>query len=191
MAQLFLIGLLSIHHLRMLKISFTFDEITKVVSNISVTQTERTTTKVIRSTTGKATVEVTDNKLIISDPALALLGANPGDRISINYYQESKEVKLPLISLSENFSDRLAGNKLTKSNTVSFRGNQRTILLEYGTVFELKEFKDSIYKLVPLNDSSSEIVKEELLDEETALEEIADTAIFDSTLSEDEDSLPF
>lgn len=175
----------------MLKISFTFDEITKVVSNISVTQTERTTTKVIRSTTGKATVEVTDNKLIISDPALALLGANPGDRISINYYQESKEVKLPLISLSENFSDRLAGNKLTKSNTVSFRGNQRTILLEYGTVFELKEFKDSIYKLVPLNDSSSEIVKEELLDEETALEEIADTAIFDSTLSEDEDSLPF
>lgn len=191
MAQLFLIGLLSIRHLRMLKISFTFDEITKVVSNISVTQTERTTTKVIRSTTGKATVEVTDNKLIISDPALALLGANPGDRISINYYQESKEVKLPLISLSENFSDRLAGNKLTKSNTVSFRGNQRTILLEYGTVFELKEFKDSIYKLVPLNDSSSEIVKEELLDEETALEEIADTAIFDSTLSEDEDSLPF
>ena len=67
----------------MLKISFDFDETTKKVSNLTVTNSTSVTVK--RDTTGKAIVEVTANKLIISDTALAFLDANPEDRISINY----------------------------------------------------------------------------------------------------------
>ncbi len=74
---------------------------------------------------------------------------------------------------------------------MSFRGNQRTILLEYGTVFELQPFKEHIFKLVPLNDSDSEIVSEELKDEEIELEDIANEIITNSTVSDEEDSLPF
>ena len=173
----------------MLKISFDFDDTTKKVSNLTVTNSTSVTVK--RDTTGKAIVEVTANKLIISDTALAFLDANPEDRISINYFQESKEKTFPVIAKSEYFTDKKAGNKLTKSNTVSFRGNQRTILLEYGTVFELQPFKEHIFKLVPLNDSDSEIVSEELKDEEIELEDIANEIITDSTVSDEEDSLPF
>ena len=74
----------------MLKISFDFDETTKKVSNLTVTNSTSVTVK--RDTTGKAIVEVTANKLIISDTALAFLDANPEDRISINYFQESKHI---------------------------------------------------------------------------------------------------
>ena len=77
----------------MLKISFDFDETTKKVSNLTVTNSTSVTVK--RDTTGKAIVEVTANKLIISDTALAFLDANPEDRISINYFQESKEKTFP------------------------------------------------------------------------------------------------
>ena len=100
----------------MLKISFDFDETTKKVSNLTVTNSTSVTVK--RDTTGKAIVEVTANKLIISDTALAFLDANPEDRISINYFQESKEKTFPVIAKSEYFTDKKAGNKLTKSNTV-------------------------------------------------------------------------
>ena len=80
----------------MLKISFDFDETTKKVSNLTVTNSTSVTVK--RDTTGKAIVEVTANKLIISDTALAFLDANPEDRISINYFQESKEKTFPVIA---------------------------------------------------------------------------------------------
>lgn len=42
------------------------------------------------------------------------------------------------------FTDRLDGNRLTKTGTVSFRGEKRTTLLEFGTYFNLEEFKDNI-----------------------------------------------
>ena len=52
-------------------------------------------------------------------------------------------------------------------------------------------FKEHIFKLVPLNDSDSEIVSEELKDEEIELEDIANEIITNSTVSDEEDSLPF
>ena len=184
MEQSHTIGPKFIHHYNMFKISFDFDEVTKKISNISIVDSIKPIVK--RDTTGKAIVEVTSNKLIISDTALALLDANPEDRISINYFQESKENTFPLIAKSEYFTDKRNGNKLTKSNTVSFRGNQRTLLLEYGTIFELQSFKEHIFKLVPINDNDSEIVSEELKDEEQELDKLANDIITNSI----EDSLP-
>ena len=39
-------------------------------------------------------------------------------------------------------ADPTGGNRLTKSNTVSFRGMQRDILLEYGSFFKLVRFNN-------------------------------------------------
>ena len=163
----------------MLKISFDFDETTKKVSNLTVTNSTSVTVK--RDTTGKAIVEVTANKLIISDTALAFLDANPEDRISINYFQESKEKTFPVIAKSEYFTDKKAGNKLTKSNTVSFRGNQRTVLLEYGNLFKLEPFKEGMFKLVPIINDNIEQEQKDLDDLNMIGNEIAD----------DFDDLPF
>lgn len=47
------------------------------------------------------------------------------------------------------FSDAEGGNRLTKSKTVSFRGNQRNVLKEYGDLFKIVPF-NNYYKLEPI-----------------------------------------
>lgn len=153
----------------MLKISFEFDENTKSVSNLKC----EVLNKEHINSNGKPVIEVGDNKLIISPEAISLLGAVPGDRISINYAQKSNELTIPLIGKSEIFADREAGNKLTKSNTVSFKGKQRTLLLEYGSIFTMeKSTTPGMFYLKPsTDDDSTELSSPELVPEMEITEE--------------------
>ena len=90
----------------------------------------------------EATVTVADNKLVLSKEAVKALGGVAGDRIAINYWTVDNETTFPVIGKSECFGDSTGGNRLTKSNTVSFRGMQRDILLEYGSFFKLIRFNN-------------------------------------------------
>ena len=90
----------------------------------------------------EATVTVADNKLVLSKEAVKALGGVAGDRITINYWTVDSEMTFPVIGKSECFGDSTGGNRLTKSNTVSFRGTQRDILLEYGSFFKLIRFNN-------------------------------------------------
>ena len=90
----------------------------------------------------EATVTVADNKLILSKEAIKALSGVAGDRITINYWTVDSETTFPVIGKSECFGDSTGGNRLTKSNTVSFRGVQRDILLEYGSFFKLIRFNN-------------------------------------------------
>ena len=73
-----------------------------------------------------------DNKLILDPSLVKKLKAEPGDRIEIGY-RERDGLLRPIISIGEN------GNKLTKSNTVSFRGVQHNTLAQFGSNFWAKE----------------------------------------------------
>ena len=77
----------------------------------------------------EATVTVANNKLVLSKEAVKAIGGVAGDRITINYWTVDSETTFPVIGKSECFGDSTGGNRLTKSNTVSFRGMQRDILL--------------------------------------------------------------
>ena len=90
----------------------------------------------------EATVTVANNKLVLSKEAVKALGGVAGDRITINYWTVDNETTFPVIGKSECFGDSTGGNRLTKSNTVSFRGVQRDILLEYGSFFKLIRFNN-------------------------------------------------
>ena len=90
----------------------------------------------------EATVTVANNKLVLSKEAVKALGGVAGDRITINYCTVDSETTFPVIGKSECFGDSTGGNRLTKSNTVSFRGVQRDILLEYGSFFKLVRFNN-------------------------------------------------
>lgn len=90
----------------------------------------------------EATVTVADNKLVLSKEAVKALGGIAGDRIAVNYWTVDNETTFPVIGKSECFGDSTGGNRLTKSNTVSFRGVQRDILLEYGSFFKLIRFNN-------------------------------------------------
>lgn len=166
----------------MLKITFDFDEVTKSISNLKCEEIKSSKPKV--NSNGQPILEVGENKLIISPEAATLIGVTAGDRISIAYSQKSNEVTIPLIGKSEMFADKDAGNKLTKSNTVSFKGKQRTILLQYGSIFKLEpSSRNQVFSLTAITeDSSLELVSEELKQEEIDL----DIANF-----EELDKLPF
>ena len=76
-----------------------------------------------------------DNKLILDPSLVNKLKAEPGDRIEIGY-RERDGLLRPIISIGEN------GNKLTKSNTVSFRGVQHNTLAQFGSNFWVAEIDD-------------------------------------------------
>lgn len=76
-----------------------------------------------------------DNKLILDPSLVNKLKAEPGDRIEIGY-RERDGLLRPIISIGEN------GNKLTKSNTVSFRGVQHNTLAQFGSNFWAVEIDD-------------------------------------------------
>lgn len=98
-----------------------------------------------------AQLAVLENKLMLSQEAVDILEAFAGDRIAINYVQVTNQETFPVVGKSEVFGDPNAGNKLTKSHTVSFRGVQNTMLHQFGDNFELQMYKNKMYKLIKIN----------------------------------------
>lgn len=169
----------------MFKISFDFDETTKKVSNIKVVSD---TPKEVDLT--NPTLLVLDNKLKLSDSAIALLNATANDRIAINYWPVNNEETFPVIGRAEVFTDKDGGNRLTQTNTVSFRGRQRDTLLIYGDQFTLEEFKDGMFKLVPIKSVNDETqVLNEAEEDLEIVQNVLDEEIIDETF--DFDDLPF
>lgn len=109
-----------------------------------------------------------DNKYSLNTAAIELLGVEADDRLDIKFEKRDK-VRVPVIGCNTAFGTQ-GGNKLTKSNTVSFRGKNHDLLEEYGTVFSLKETdKEGIFELIgdkPIpeekEDDNVKVVDEEL-----------------------------
>ena len=160
----------------MFTISFDFDETTKKVTNIKVVSIDKTLP------TSDNYLEVQDNKLKLGKEAITLLEATSGDRIQVNYWTINNQETFPVIGKSATFTDPTGGNALSKSNTISFRGNQRTVLLEYGNMFKLESFKDGMFKLVP-------ITNEESLEKEQ--KELDDLNMLGNEIIDEFDDLPF
>lgn len=130
----------------MFTISFDFDETTKKVQNLKVVSLEP----------GLPTVQVLENKLQLSQAAIELIGAKTGDRLAINYWTVNNKETFPIIGKSEVFTDEDAGTKLTKSRTLSYRGQQMDVLKIYGNNFKLESFKEGMFKLVPIKEDNLE-----------------------------------
>lgn len=86
-------------------------------------------------------VTLCENKIIFSQETLNTIGAEEGDRINIEYDKIDNKL-IPIIYKDEN-----KGNKLTKSNTIAFKGKQNEMLSQYGDHFTIEFYKDKYYKL--------------------------------------------
>lgn len=126
----------------MFTISFDFDETTKKIKNLKVVSIEP----------GLPTVQALENKLQLSPSAIELIGVKAGDRLSINYWTVNNRETFPLIGKAETFNEE--GTKLTKSNTISYRGQQMEVLNMYGSNFTIEPFKEGMFKLVPIKEDS-------------------------------------
>lgn len=148
----------------MLRISFDFDVETQAVTNIKVVNKPSKYDNI-----DLPVIEVGDNKLIISPKAIELMSIHYGDRIAVNYIQKNNEITFPIIGKAEIFADPNAGNKLSKSNTVSFKGTQRTILTKYGLLFKIEEYRPGVFKMDSINESDLIQADESLVEEHNDL----------------------
>ena len=133
----------------------------------------KTTKLTINNDSKEALLILDDSKFLLNSAAITLLGASEGDRIHIRY-QKVDGVYYPIIGTSDAMKIK-GGNKLTKSNTVSCRGQANEKLAEYGTTFTLSNLKGSDTLFVLMGDEP--ITGEE--DSKEDIEDIDDQVDFD------------
>lgn len=114
-------------------------------------------------------VTLDSNKLILTQGAVDLLQVCEDCRIDIKYEKKDKKA-VPIIGTDAAFGTK-AGNKLTKSNTVSYRGAANEKLSAYGTIFRLEPTKnEGIYYLVGDKEPEETKVPDEIINIENELD---------------------
>ena len=153
-------------------------EITYVGKEEVTVDTAKTASKTSKSS-GKSSSKVDNNpdpivtldsnKLILTQGAVDLLQVCEDCRIDIKYEKKDKKA-VPIIGTDAAFGTK-AGNKLTKSNTVSYRGAANEKLSAYGTVFRLEPTKnEGIYYLVGDKEPEETKVPDEIINIENELD---------------------
>lgn len=139
--------------------------------------TKKSVSKVDIDTTPKLTLET--SKYILTQAAADLLGVQPDDRIDIKYEKQGKRM-VPIIGSNEAFGTK-AGNKLTKSLTVSCRGKANEELSQYGTIFTITAhpIKEGLFIL-----NGDKIIPEQQVDDAVEIKEDQSDVDLDSELDD-------
>lgn len=153
-------------------------EITYVGKDEVTVDTAKTASKTSKSSSKSSSkvdnnpdpiVTLDSNKLILTQGAVDLLQVCEDCRIDIKYEKKDKKA-VPIIGTDAAFGTK-AGNKLTKSNTVSYRGAANEKLSAYGTVFRLEPTKnEGIYYLVGDKEPEETKVPDEIINIENELD---------------------
>lgn len=183
--------------IKQISVVFDFNTDTEEVSNVKVVDsrakaTKKTTKKkdVEEDPNSPAEITLEANKLVFNQKAANILGVEAGDRLIIKWEQEGKKM-MPRIGSDASFDEEGAGNKVTKSNTISYRGNANTLLAQLGTDFTLgSEILPGVYQLIPL--SGKEVAAPETVEKviEQA-DEVDLDLIVDSDETDEIDELSF
>lgn len=88
----------------------------------------------VKEESSEPQLSLLDNKYSLNSAALDLLGVTAGDKIDIKY-QIIDNINYPIIGSSTSWKST-SGNKLTKSNTVSYRGKANEMLSTFGDEFD-------------------------------------------------------
>ena len=122
---------------------YNVDEQTGEITYIGKEEVTVDTAKTTSKSSGKSSSKVDNNpdpivtldsnKLILTQGAVDLLQVCEDCRIDIKYEKKDKKA-VPIIGTDAAFGTK-AGNKLTKSNTVSYRGAANEKLAANGTTF--------------------------------------------------------
>lgn len=147
------------------KEEITVDSASKSASKSSTTK--KSTSKVDDNPEPLITLEA--NKLVLTQGAVDALNPCEDCRIDIKYKKKDKKL-VPVIGTDAAFGTK-AGNKLTKTNTVSYRGAANDKLAAYGTVFRLEPTEeDGIFYMVGDKNPIEPEVPKELVDIESELD---------------------
>lgn len=134
-------------------------------------------------------ITLDSNKLILTTGAVKLMNVCTDCRLDIKYKKKDK-TSVPVIGTDAAFGTK-GGNKLTKTNTISFRGSANDKLAEFGTTFKLELSEDDgIFYLIgdkvnnPIPDDAIDIESELDIDalETLDIDESKDLENFDFSL---------
>lgn len=140
---------------------------TKATKSATKTSTKASAAKV--DTNPDPIITLDSNKLILTQGAVDLLQVCADCRVDIKYKKKDKKA-VPIIGTDAAFGTK-SGNKLTKSNTVSYRGAANEKLSAYGTTFKLEPTEDKgIYYLVGDKVQEENSVPDEIIDIENELD---------------------
>lgn len=140
--------------------SFDFDTETETVTNIkhiSSVEKKKTTTKRkvdIEDNSSEPKIVLESNKLVFNNKAIEMLDIEYGDRVVVKWTNVDKKM-IPIIGKDISFDEEGSGNKVTKSNTISYRGKANEALANVGSDFTLKEFEKDIWILHSLDEKES------------------------------------
>lgn len=137
--------------IKQIAITFDFNTETEEVTNIKTVGSEvkakkTTTTKKLKEAVeemaSESLITLESNKLVFNNKAVVDMELEYEQRIVIEY-KKSGRVMSPIIR-----KDEEAGNKVTKSNTVTYKGKANTVLAEFGSEFTLEPLSEGVWKLV-------------------------------------------
>ena len=127
-------------------------------------------------------ITLDSNKLVLTTGAVDLMQICADCRIDIKYKKKDK-IAVPVIGTDAAFGTK-GGNKLTKTNTISFRGSANEKLAEFGTTFTLEPSEDpGIFYLI--GDKMSNPIPENSIDieDELDLDSLDELSLEDDSIS--------
>ena len=143
------------------------EEITVDSAKTSKSSTKKSASKIADNPEPLITLEA--NKLVLTKGAVDMLKPCEDCRIDIKYKKKGKKL-VPVIGTDAAFGTK-AGNKLTKTNTVSYRGAANDKLSAYGTVFRLEPTEeDGIFYMIGDKSPKEPEAPKELVDIDSELD---------------------
>lgn len=149
--------------IKKVNVSFDFDPKTEVASNIVCTingvekkkATRSKKVEVVEEMATEPIITLEATKLQFNNKAVADMELEWEDRIVIKWESEkgNKKKLFPIIGKDLAFDEEGAGNKITKTNSIGYKGKQNAVLAEYGNIFTIEPFGDEIWRLVPTTTS--------------------------------------
>ena len=147
------------------EVTFIGKEEITVDTATSVKKSATKATKVVENDNPVITLD--SNKLVLTTGAVSLMQVDADCRIDIKYKKKDK-VAVPVIGTDVAFGTK-GGNKLTKTNTVSYRGAANEKLAEFGTTFTLEPSEDEgIFYMI--GDKMNNPIPEDSVDIESELD---------------------
>lgn len=150
-------------------VTFDFDTETEQITNVQcnvdgVEKKKRTTkpkAKVEEEMAAEPLITREETKLVFNNKVVADMEIEYEDRIIIKWEKsKDKKTMFPIIGTDVAFGEEGAGNKVTKTNTVGFKGKQNVVLAELGAIFTISpyvtdKYPEGVWKLVSTTNATT------------------------------------
>jgi hypothetical protein len=150
-------------------VTFEYDTETELVSNVQcnvdgVEKKKRVTkakAKVEEEMAAEPLITREETKLVFNNKVVADMAIEHEDRIVIKWEKsKDKKVMFPIIGKDIAFDEEGNGNKVTKTNTVGFKGKQNLVLAELGAIFTIEpyvtdKYAEGVWKLISTTSATS------------------------------------